>query len=203
MKMLYPRKMDDVLWHSATRRFSKSILVKIPRLPTILVIGSQFISTRFRDLVGVSLLTPAIVLIFLVSFRILVRPWVIARSEFGAWVPPFRLLVYGGVGHGTQCSDRAAIYANRSGGNTRAGRLVHEGHELVRETWHGATNTDSADVGAAANSGHPSSFGDFAVHDWTPAAELHNAFRGAVLLGEISLLVVTGAVATVMYGLPE
>src|SRR5580704_16441670 len=64
MKMLYPRKIDEVLWHSATRRFSKSILVKIPRLPTIRVIGSQFISTKFLDLVGVSLLTPAIVLIF-------------------------------------------------------------------------------------------------------------------------------------------
>src|SRR5579863_8170917 len=50
MKMLYPRKIDEVLWHSATSRFSKSILVKIPRLPTIRVIGSQFISTRLRFL---------------------------------------------------------------------------------------------------------------------------------------------------------
>src|ERR1700690_1565002 len=64
MKMLYPRKIDDVLWHSATRRFSKSILVKIPRLPTIRVIGSQFISTKFRDLLAVSFVTPVIVLIF-------------------------------------------------------------------------------------------------------------------------------------------
>src|SRR3984957_1190536 len=195
--------MEEVAWHSPTRRFSKSILVKIPRLPTIRVIGSQFISTRFRDFVGVSLLTPAIVLIFLGSFRILVRPRVIARSEFRAWVSPLRLFVYGGIGHGTQCPDRAAIYANRSGGNTRAGRLVHEGHELVRETRHGATNTDSADVGAAADSSHPSSFRHVAIHHGTPAPEFHDAFRGAVLLGKISLLVVTGAVATVMYGLPE
>src|ERR1700722_13380297 len=52
MKMLYPRKMEEVLLHSATSRFAKSILVKMPRLPTIRVIGSQFISTRLRFLVG-------------------------------------------------------------------------------------------------------------------------------------------------------
>src|ERR1700728_3662918 len=63
MKMLYPRKMDEVLWHSTTWRFSKSILVKIPRLPTMRVIGSQFISTRFLDLLGTSLVGAVIVLI--------------------------------------------------------------------------------------------------------------------------------------------
>src|SRR5208282_6647286 len=63
MKMLYPRKMDEVLWHSATCLFSKSILVKMPRLPTIRVIGSQFISTRFPFLLGTSLAGAVIVLI--------------------------------------------------------------------------------------------------------------------------------------------
>src|SRR5262249_31939282 len=46
MKMLYPRKIDDVLWHSTTFFCLKSILVYMPRLPTIRVIGSQAISTR-------------------------------------------------------------------------------------------------------------------------------------------------------------
>src|SRR5580700_1561182 len=63
MKMLYPRKMDDVLWHSTTWRFSKSILVKMPRLPTMRVIGSQFISTRFPFLPGTSFVGAVIVLI--------------------------------------------------------------------------------------------------------------------------------------------
>src|ERR1700730_10857314 len=62
MKMLYPRKMDDVLWHSTTWRFSKSILVKMPRLPTIRVMGSQFISTRFPFLPGTSFVGAVIVL---------------------------------------------------------------------------------------------------------------------------------------------
>src|ERR1700691_1745308 len=52
MKMLYPRKMEEVLKHSATCLLSKSILVKIPKLPTMRVIGSQFISTRFFGLPG-------------------------------------------------------------------------------------------------------------------------------------------------------
>src|ERR1700729_2341688 len=62
MKMLYPRKMDDVLWHSAPCRFSKSILVKMPRLPTMRVIGSQFISTSFLEPVEVAFDTVVIVL---------------------------------------------------------------------------------------------------------------------------------------------
>src|SRR5271168_2800795 len=65
IKMLYPRKIDDVLWHSATCRFSKSIFVNIPRLPTIRVMGSQFISTSFREPVGVPFAADVIVPIFL------------------------------------------------------------------------------------------------------------------------------------------
>src|SRR3984957_1225223 len=45
MKMLYPLKIEEVLWHSTTFRLVKSILVKIPKLPTMRVIGSQDIST--------------------------------------------------------------------------------------------------------------------------------------------------------------
>src|ERR1700740_2598717 len=63
MKMLYPRKMDEVLWHSTTCLLAKSILVKMPRLPTIRVIGSQFISTTFFDLEGTSLVGAVTVLI--------------------------------------------------------------------------------------------------------------------------------------------
>ena len=61
MKRLYPRKIDDVLWHSTTCRLAKSILVKIPRLPTMRVMGSQFISTICLDLLGASLSAAVIV----------------------------------------------------------------------------------------------------------------------------------------------
>src|SRR3984893_15813586 len=73
MKMLYPRKMEEVLWHSATWRFSKSILVKMPRLPTMRVIGSQFISTSFFDLLGISLVGAVMV------------PMMIAPSFLVSW----------------------------------------------------------------------------------------------------------------------
>src|ERR1700760_2856491 len=63
MKMLYPRKIDEVLWHSATFLLAKSILVKMPRLPTMRVIGSQFISTRFLLLLATSLVGAVTVLI--------------------------------------------------------------------------------------------------------------------------------------------
>src|SRR5580658_2823074 len=76
MKMLYPRKMDDVLWHSATCLFAKSILVKMPRLPTMRVIGSQFISTRFLPLVADSLVGAVIVLISNCSLVGLIGHWI-------------------------------------------------------------------------------------------------------------------------------
>src|SRR5271169_1910745 len=105
MKMLYPRKIDEVLWHSATCRLAKSILVKLPRLPTMRVIGSQFISTRFLPLVAASLVGAVIVLIeSLLSVglsvnveEVLVGPRVVASSQFSPRMPPLRFLIYGGL----------------------------------------------------------------------------------------------------------
>ena len=85
----------------------------------------------------------------------------------------------------------------------RARRLVHERHELVGEAGHGAADADAADVGAAADAGHPAALGDVAVDHRTPAAQLHDALGRAVLVGEIALLVVAGAVAAFVHGLAE
>src|SRR5260221_2572312 len=46
--------MDEVLWHSTTFLLAKSIFVKMPKLPTIRVIGSQDISTIFSGCARVS-----------------------------------------------------------------------------------------------------------------------------------------------------
>src|ERR1700756_1733449 len=46
--------MDEVLWHSTTLLLAKSIFVKMPKLPTIRVIGSQDISTIFSGWVRAS-----------------------------------------------------------------------------------------------------------------------------------------------------
>src|SRR5271167_625207 len=82
-------------------------------------------------------------------------------------------------------------------------RFIHERHELVGEPRHRTPNADAADVGATANSGHPSALGNVAVHHRSPASEFHNALGGAVDLREIALLVVAGPVATVMHGTAE
>src|SRR6202042_669360 len=87
MKMLYPRKMDDVLWHSATRLASKSILVKMPRLPTIRVIGSQFISTRFLFPLETSVFG-AVTVVLMISLLLISRllSYGPAESSVGSWV---------------------------------------------------------------------------------------------------------------------
>jgi hypothetical protein len=69
MKMLYPRKIEEVLWHSTTFRLVKSIFVKIPKLPTIRVIGSQDISTILAGFEAVSVAELVAVSIWLIQFE--------------------------------------------------------------------------------------------------------------------------------------
>src|SRR5207302_8521220 len=66
----------------STCRLSKSILVKIPRLPTILVIGSQFISTRFFGLPVLSVRVSVEVLISVLP-PLLEKPRTIASGQLG------------------------------------------------------------------------------------------------------------------------
>src|SRR5579862_3724072 len=137
MKMLYPRKIDDVLWHSATWRFSKSILVKIPRLPTMRVMGSQFISTNLREEVGVPFSEDVMVAIISAPFIcLLVRSGPVSGGEFGARLPPLRFFVDGFVGECAQRADHLSVGANAHARDFRPRRFVHEGHEFVRESRH-------------------------------------------------------------------
>ena len=99
--------------------------------------------------------------------------------------------------------DRLAVRADDRGRELAAGRLVHERHELVREARHGAADADAADVRAAADAVDPAAFGHVALDHRAPAAELHDALRGVVLGREVALLVVAGAVATLVHRLAE
>src|SRR5580704_5227860 len=114
MKMLYPRKIDEVLWHSATWRFSKSIFVKIPRLPTIRVIGSQFISTSFLEPVGVLFAPIVVVPMFSAPpfHCFLVRSGSITSGQFWPRMAPLRFLIHGGVGESAQRSNGLAVDAD-------------------------------------------------------------------------------------------
>ena len=77
------------------------------------------------------------------------------------------------------------------------------GMNLSGKSRHGTADTDPADVWTAADSRHPSAFRDVAIHDRSPASELHDALRRAVYFGEIALLVVAGPIASFMHGLPN
>src|SRR5580698_5270772 len=100
--------MEEVLWHSATWRFSKSILVKIPRLPTMRVIGSQFISTSFLVSPGAWVVGAVVVLIRCRSF-LLVALRVIAGGKFGFRMAPLRLRIESLIGERAQSADSPPV----------------------------------------------------------------------------------------------
>src|ERR1700750_71654 len=113
----------------------------MPRLPTILVMGSQVISV-----------SSGAASVVIASPRLLV-----AGAEFGALHAPLRFLVRGLGGEIAQAADHRAVHAARGRRHGRARRLVHERHELVREAGHRAGDADTAHVPAAAPPacGHP------------------------------------------------
>src|ERR1700733_4492720 len=141
----------------------------MPRLPTIRVMGSQFISTRLRFFCGTSDKVSGYVAIAI--FLSLVCRWAIASGEFGPAVPPSRLFVQGGVGEAAHGPNKVAIGANDICRELCSGRLVHERHELIRKPRHGAANADAAHIRAAANAAHPAALGDITIDDRTPTTE--------------------------------
>src|SRR3954447_26017676 len=166
----------------------------MPRLPTMRVIGSHAMSTM-RPASG---LTGSRVAAMSVP-----PARVVARGQLRLVVPPLGLLVDGLVGDRAQTPDGLAVDVDQVRGHAAAGRGVHERHELVREAGHRAADADAAHVRAAADARHPPALGDVAVDDGPPAADLHEALRGVVVLREVALLVVAGAVAALVDGLAE
>src|SRR3954469_4642814 len=159
----------------------------MPRLPTMRVIGSHAISTS-----SVIPASPS------------PSPGASgAGGQLATGLAPLGLPVEGVRGETAQAADGRAVDADGAGGQPPARRFVHERHELVRETGHGAADADAADVGAAADAVHPAALGHVALDHRAPPAELDDALRRAVLGGEVGLLVVTGAVAALVDGLAE
>src|ERR1700757_3538770 len=133
--------MEDVLWHSATSRLAKSILVKMPRLPTIRVIGSQFISTRLRFFLSTSDIVSGKVAME-VSFRFcdcpvqisgascsfLISSRTIASSQLPPWTTPLRFFVHSRVGDTAHRADETAIRPNDVAGKLGPWWFVHKRH---------------------------------------------------------------------------
>src|SRR5579875_625581 len=173
----------------------------MPRLPTIRVIGSHAISTSPSPAVARGTLVAAVVILRWPPISLPLLPVALVTAEqLLAPGAPLGLVVHGVVGDLAKPSHGGAEHARSERRHPGARRLVHERHELVREPWHRAPDADPPDVRAAAHPVHPTPLGHVAVDDRSPAAELDDALWGAVLAGEVALLVVAGAVAAVMDG---
>src|SRR3954469_18185143 len=127
----------------------------------------------------------------------------VAGGQLAASVAPPRLLVDGVVGHGPEPADDPPVHVDQRRRQDGAGGFVHERHELVRDPGHGAGDADPAHVGTAADPVDPAALGYVALDHGTPAAQLDQALRRAVLVREIALLVVAAAVAALVDGRAE
>src|ERR671916_74634 len=147
------------------------------------VIGSQDISVRFRDSAGIS---SRIATYLPLPLR--PPPRVVAGRELLLVVAPLGFLVDRDVGYAPEPPDHGAVGLGHGRRERRARRLVHERHELVRETGHRAADADAAHVRASAHPVHPTTLRHVAVDYRTPAAYLHLALGRVVVQGEVALL---------------
>src|SRR5262245_55374552 len=118
-------------------------------------------------------------------------------------MPPLWFFVDCGVCDASQRADHPAVDSDGARRDSRAGRLVHERHELVREAGHRAADADASDIRTTADASHPPALCHVAVDNRTPTAELHDALWRSVVIGEIALFVVTRAVAPFVYSLAK
>src|ERR1700733_4887287 len=127
----------------------------MPRLPTILVIGSHAIST---------MPVSSAVVIGCPSLPGLLE----AGEELVALLAPLGLLVGGLGGEAAQRADHGSVHAAGRRRDPRPWRFIHERHELVGEAWHRAGDADAAHVRAAADSVDPAPLGHIALDHRPP-----------------------------------
>src|SRR3954451_10841656 len=113
----------------------------MPRLPTIRVTGSHAISVSSRP--SVADVSWRLVLVMASSPVALVP-----GQQLRALLAPFGLLVHGLHREVAQRTDDRAVHGARRRRHPGPRWFVHERHELVRKTRHGAGDADAADVRA-------------------------------------------------------
>src|SRR5438046_2261921 len=79
----------------------------------------------------------------------------VAGSQFLARVTPLGLFVDRVICDLPQGANELPVLADPRSRDARPWRFIHEGHELVGESGHGASDADAAHVGAAADPAHP------------------------------------------------
>src|SRR5450755_908090 len=107
---------------------------------------------------------------------------------------PTGFFVHGGLRKPPQGMNRSSISLHRRRRQQRAWRLIHKRHELVGETRHGASNTDSTHIRTTTDAAHPTPLADVALHHGSPASQLNDAKRRAIFFGKLRLLVEAAAV---------
>src|SRR6266850_7413666 len=120
-------------------------------------------------------------------------------SRENLWTAPLRFFIERGLREIAQGANGFAVSHHRRRRKNRAGWLIHERHELVGESRHRTANTDAAHVRTAADTVYPSALADVTLNHGSPAAELHDALSGSVLLGKLRLLVITAAITPLMH----
>src|SRR4029450_1418246 len=110
----------------------------MPRLPTILVIGSHAISTGSSPPAAAAVSSVAVMAS---SSPLPLGP--VTSGQLAARLPPFGLRIDGVERDTAQRPDNGPVQDRRAGRDLAARRLVHERHELVREPGHGAADADA------------------------------------------------------------
>src|SRR4029077_17198212 len=175
---------------------------KMPRLPTIRVIGSQFISTMFPCGAEVPLCGAVItsgINISLVA-TLSVKFGFVSSGQFAARMTPLWFFVDGAICDRAQSPKNASPHTHDDGRKCRSRRRIHERHEFVGETGHGAADANSADVRTTADAVHPTALGHIAINNGAPTANFHQALGRAIFLREIGLLIITGPIASLVHG---
>src|SRR5687767_4643695 len=124
----------------------------MPRLPMIRVIGSHDIATRFLPASAIP-----------------------SAPRLRTPLTPGRLAVERSLREVTEGAHGAPVHEDGRRRHLRAGRLVHERHELVGKAGHRAANAYATHVVAATDAVHPAALRHVAEHDRAPGPELHDA----------------------------
>src|SRR5262249_41968421 len=136
------------------------------------VIGSQFISTMFDGFLTAAAVGTSVDMI--VSVTRAENPFFSARlfvtgRQRCPVVPPLRLGIERPNRQTAQHADEGAVGSDQVRREDRAGWLVHKRHEMIREAWHRAADADAANIGTSPDAADPSTFGNIALHNRTPA----------------------------------
>src|SRR5215475_13254388 len=118
-----------------------------------------------------------------ISVPIAVKLRFVARSELRACMSPLRLFIYASVCNRAQRTNEFPIRTDQHTRERRPRRLIHERHELIRESWHRAANANSSHIRAPADAIHPAAFRHIAIHHRTPATDFDKAFGRTIFVG--------------------